>query len=53
MLIVGDPMPAPERTEKGRVPRSAVSALTARLHEELQELFDEAQRMAGRPNPPR
>ena len=53
VLIVGDPIPAPERTEKGRVPRSAVSALTARLHEELQELFDEAQRMAGRPNPPR
>jgi 1-acyl-sn-glycerol-3-phosphate acyltransferase len=53
VLVVGDPIPPPERTEQGRVPRSAVSALTARLHEELQALFDEAQRLAGRPNPPR
>ncbi len=53
VLVVGDPIPAPERTEKGRVPRSAVSALTVRLHGELQELFDDAQRRAGRPNPPR
>jgi hypothetical protein len=34
------------------VPRSAVGELTARLHSELQALFDEAQRLAGRPNPP-
>jgi 1-acyl-sn-glycerol-3-phosphate acyltransferase len=53
VLIVGDPIGAPERTEKGRVPRSAVGAVTGRLHAELQDLFDEAQRMAGRPNPPR
>ena len=53
VLIVGDPIPPPERTETGRTPRSAVSALTARLHDELQDLFDEAQRLAGRPNPPR
>lgn len=50
VLIVGDPMPPPARTEQGRMPRSAVSALTQRLHGELQELFDEAQRLAGRPN---
>jgi 1-acyl-sn-glycerol-3-phosphate acyltransferase len=53
VLVVGDPIPAPERTEKGRVPRSAVSALTASLHEELQSVFDDAQRRAGRPNPRR
>ena len=48
VLVVGDPIPAPEPTEKGRVPRSAVAALTERLHGELQVLFDEAQRLAGR-----
>lgn len=53
VLIVGDPIPAPERTEKGRVPRSAVGELTRRLQQEIQDLFDEAQVRAGRPNPPR
>lgn len=53
VLLVGDPIPAPALTESGRVPRSAVGQLTERLHGELQELFDEAQRRAGRPNPPR
>ncbi len=48
VLVVGDPIPAPERTEAGRVPRSAVGELTARLHGELQDLFDEAQARAGR-----
>jgi 1-acyl-sn-glycerol-3-phosphate acyltransferase len=53
VLVVGDPIPAPPRTEGGRVPRSAVTQLTERLHGELQELFDDAQRRAGSPNPPR
>jgi 1-acyl-sn-glycerol-3-phosphate acyltransferase len=53
VLVIGDPIPAPDRTERGRVPRSAVSALTVRLREELQALFDDAQRRAGQPNPPR
>jgi 1-acyl-sn-glycerol-3-phosphate acyltransferase len=53
VLVVGDPIPAPERTEQGRMPRSAVAGLTVRLHDELQELFDDAQTLAGRPNPPR
>ena len=48
VLVVGDPIPPPEPTEGGRVPRSAVGALTARLHAELQVLFDDAQRRAGR-----
>ncbi|HEX4868324.1 MAG TPA: lysophospholipid acyltransferase family protein [Acidimicrobiales bacterium] len=53
VLVVGDPIPAPELTEKGRVPRSAVGQLTARLHQDLQVLFDDAMARAGRPNPPR
>lgn len=53
VLVVGDPIPAPELTERGRVPRSAVGQLTARLHDELQALFDDAMTRAGRPNPPR
>jgi 1-acyl-sn-glycerol-3-phosphate acyltransferase len=53
VLLVGDPIPAPERSDAGRVPRSAVGALTEHLHKELQELFDEAQALAGKPNPPR
>jgi len=50
VLVVGDPIPAPPKTESGRMPRSAVSALTAELHSTLQELFDDAQIRAGRPN---
>jgi 1-acyl-sn-glycerol-3-phosphate acyltransferase len=53
VLIVGAPIPPPERTESGRTPRSAVAQLTDRLHGEIQELFDDAQARAGRPNPPR
>jgi 1-acyl-sn-glycerol-3-phosphate acyltransferase len=53
VILVGDPIPAPERTEGGRVPRSAVGALTEELHLVLQGLFDEAMVLAGRPNPPR
>jgi 1-acyl-sn-glycerol-3-phosphate acyltransferase len=50
VLVVGDPIAPPDPTDKGRVPRSAVGALTERLHADLQTLFDEAQRLAGRPN---
>lgn len=50
VLLVGDPIPAPPRTAAGRMPRSAVGALTQELHGTLQELFDEAQVLAGRPN---
>ena len=53
VLIVGDPIPPPERTESGRTPRSAVAKLTEQLHGDIQQLFDEAQARAGRPNPPR
>ncbi|MDP1820378.1 MAG: lysophospholipid acyltransferase family protein [Acidimicrobiales bacterium] len=50
VLLVGDAIPPPARTEAGRVPRSAVAELTKRLHGELQDLFDEAQALAGKPN---
>ncbi len=53
VLVVGDPIPPPARTEQGRMPRSAIAALTQRLHQELQVLFDEAQVRVGHPNPPR
>ena len=43
VLVIGDPIPAPALTDKGRVPRSAVGQLTARLHADLQALFDDAQ----------
>jgi 1-acyl-sn-glycerol-3-phosphate acyltransferase len=50
VLLVGDPIPAPAPTESGRMPRSAVGALTQELHTVLQDLFDEAQVLAGRSN---
>src|SRR3546814_4169454 len=34
VLVVGEPIPAPAKTESGRMPRSAVSALTAQRSEE-------------------
>ena len=53
VLVVGDPIDPPAHTDQGRMPRSAVAALTERLHGALQGLFDEAQVQAGRPHPPR
>jgi hypothetical protein len=52
-MIVGPPIPAPERTEAGRVPRTAVRELTASLGDELQRLFDESQAAVGQANPAR
>jgi 1-acyl-sn-glycerol-3-phosphate acyltransferase len=53
VMIVGPPIPAPERTEAGRVPRTAVRELTATLGDELQRLFDESQAAVGQANPAR
>jgi 1-acyl-sn-glycerol-3-phosphate acyltransferase len=50
VLVLGDPIPPPERTESGRTPRSGVAKLTEHLYTEIQDLFDEAQALAGRPN---
>lgn len=53
-LVVGDPIhpPAPE-PGKDRVSRRAVRELTDELSVVIQKLFDEAQELAGEPNPPR
>jgi len=47
-LLVGEPILPPERPEGGRVPRSVVRDLTARLQVELQRLFDEAEERSSR-----
>lgn len=50
VLIVGEPIVPPPRTEGGRVPRSAVREVTEVLRDRVQALFDEAQARTGRPN---
>jgi 1-acyl-sn-glycerol-3-phosphate acyltransferase len=49
-IVIGAPIQPPPRKESGRVSRAGVRDLTARLGEEIQELFDEAQALAGTPN---
>ena len=48
VMIVGEPIPAPERPESGRVSRKAVAEVSERLHSTLQDLFDRALAAAGR-----
>lgn len=48
VMVVGDPIPPPERAEGGRLPRRAVAEMTQRLAVELQALFDRALEEAGR-----
>jgi 1-acyl-sn-glycerol-3-phosphate acyltransferase len=43
-LVVGQPLAAPARSAKGRVPRHQVHALTEQLQVELQALYDAAQK---------
>lgn len=45
-IVVGQPI-HPDVQAAGRVPRSTVTALTAELRDELQELYDEARRLAA------
>jgi len=45
-MVVGDPVVGPPR-ESGLVPREHVDALTARLHDALQVVFDEANELRG------
>jgi 1-acyl-sn-glycerol-3-phosphate acyltransferase len=47
-LVVGDPIAAPPRSARGRVPRSQVHAVTEELAASLQELYAEAERRATR-----
>lgn len=46
VVIIGKPIPVPAPVD-GRMPRSAVKQVTAQLHEQLQNLFDEAQSKSG------
>ena len=48
VIIIGEPIPAPERPASGRVSRRAVAETSERLHTVLQGLFDEALAAAGR-----
>ena len=45
VVIIGKPIPVPASVD-GRMPRSAVKEVTTQLHEQLQQLFDEAQNQA-------
>ncbi|MBI2704324.1 MAG: 1-acyl-sn-glycerol-3-phosphate acyltransferase [Actinobacteria bacterium] len=49
-IVVGTPIFPPQPTDRGRVSRKAVKALTEQLRDTIQELFDEAQVKAGTPN---
>jgi 1-acyl-sn-glycerol-3-phosphate acyltransferase len=49
-IVIGAPIQPPPLKESGRVSRGGVRELTARLGEEIQVLFDEAQALAGTPN---
>jgi 1-acyl-sn-glycerol-3-phosphate acyltransferase len=46
-VIVGEPIDPPVATDGGRLPRSALRDHSARLHAELQRLFDLADARAG------
>jgi len=48
VVVVGEPLEAPKPTEGGRVSRRAIREQTAALHTAIQDLFDDAQRRAGR-----
>lgn len=48
VMIVGEPIPAPQRPEGGRVSRRAVAEVSESLHSTLQDLFDRALGAAGR-----
>jgi 1-acyl-sn-glycerol-3-phosphate acyltransferase len=47
-VIIGHPIEPPPRTAGARVSRRAVAEITESLHTELQRLFDDASRLAGR-----
>ena len=47
VVIVGEPMAPPANANGGRAPRDAVRTMSDQLYEELQRLFDAADRAAG------
>jgi 1-acyl-sn-glycerol-3-phosphate acyltransferase len=46
-MVIGKPIVPEAREEGARVPRRAITEATATLKDEIQSLFDEAQRLAG------
>ncbi len=46
-VVVGDPLAAPPRSARGRVPRHQVHDLTEQLRAELQRLYNQAQERVG------
>ena len=48
VMVVGEPILPPSRSESGRLPRRAVAEMTDQLTTELQALFDRALKEAGR-----
>jgi 1-acyl-sn-glycerol-3-phosphate acyltransferase len=49
-IVIGEPILPPPGSGTGRTSRKAIKAMTAELSERIQQLFDEAQVQAGRPN---
>jgi 1-acyl-sn-glycerol-3-phosphate acyltransferase len=47
-VVVGAPVPAPPRGPSGRLSRRQIAETSTQLHTELQQLFDQALRRAGR-----
>jgi 1-acyl-sn-glycerol-3-phosphate acyltransferase len=52
VMVVGDPIPPPKRSEGGRLARRAVTETTEVLAERLQAVFDRALAAAGRSGGP-
>jgi len=49
-IVIGEPIYPPPAAANGRTSRKAIKAMTAELSDRIQELFDQAQLKAGRPN---
>ena len=52
VFLYGDPIPAPSNPDGSRVSRAQMRRASAELRATLQALFDQAQELAGSPNPP-
>ena len=50
VVVIGEPIAPPPKKESGRVSRNGVREMTAELRARIQDLFDEAQLLAGSPN---
>ena len=52
VFLYGEPIPAPSNPDGSRVSRGQMRAASDELRVILQDLFDQAQELAGSPNPP-